>query len=81
MGKRHVGHVGKDSRVALVTKLREILLMEADFNYNNRLIFGSRMMDLARKHDMITEEIFSEKGKTAEDAILQQVLVYDMHNS
>ena len=27
---------------------------------------------------MIPEEIFSEKGKTAEDAILQQVLVYDI---
>ena len=27
---------------------------------------------------MIPEEIFSEKGKTAEDAILQQVLVYNI---
>ena len=35
-------------------------------------------MDLARQHDMIPENIFSEKGKTAEDAILQQVLVYNI---
>ena len=31
----------KVAGVALVTKLRVILLMEADFNYHNRLIFGS----------------------------------------
>ena len=60
----------KIAGVALVTKLRAILLMEADFNYHNRLIMGIRMMDLAQKHDMIPEEIFSKKGKTAEDAIL-----------
>ena len=43
----------KIAGVALVTKLWAILLMEADFNYHNRLIFGSRMMDLSCKHDMI----------------------------
>ena len=37
----------KIAGVALVTKLREILLMEADFNFHNRLIFGDRMMKLA----------------------------------
>jgi hypothetical protein len=30
----------------LVNKLREILLMEADFNANNKIIFGERMMDV-----------------------------------
>ena len=56
--------------VALATKLRAILLMEADFNFHNRLIFGDRMMKLARDNGMVPEEIYSEKGKTAEDAIL-----------
>ena len=28
------------------------------------------MMNLARQHGMVPEEIYSEKGKTAEDAIL-----------
>ena len=68
----------KVAGIALVTKLRAILLMEADFNYHNKLIFGQRMMDLARQHDMVPEEIYSEKRKTAEDAILQQVLMYDL---
>ena len=68
----------KIAGVALVTKLRAILLMEADFNYHNKLIFGKRMLDLARNHDLVPEEIYSEKGKTAEDAILHQVLAYDI---
>ena len=68
----------KIAGVALVTKLRAILLMEADFNYHNKLIFGKRMLDLARQHDLVPEEIYSEKGKTAEDAILHQVLAYDI---
>ena len=64
--------------VEVVTKLSAILLMEADFNYHNQLIFRSRMMDLARQHNIVPEEIFSKKGKTAEDVILQQVLVYNI---
>ena len=36
------------------------------------------MMKLARKNGLVPEEIYSEKGKTPEDAILQQVLVYDI---
>lgn len=68
----------KVAGIALVTKLRAILLMEADFNYHNKLIFGRRMMDLARKHDMVPGEIYSEKGHTSEDAILHQVLTYDI---
>ena len=35
--------------MALVTKLRAILLMEANFNIRNRLIFGNRMVKLARE--------------------------------
>ena len=63
--------------VAVVTKLCAILLLEDDFNCHNGLIFGDRMMKLARKNGVVPEEIYSEKGKTPEDAILQQVLVYD----
>ena len=68
----------KIAGVALVTKLRAILLMEADFNFHNKLIFGDRMMKLARNNGLVPEEIYSEKGKTTEDAILQQVLLFDI---
>ena len=68
----------KIAGVALVTKLRTILLMDAGFNFQNRLIFGDRMMKLARENGLVPEEIYSEKGKPAEDAILQQVLLFDI---
>ena len=47
----------KVAGVALVSKLRAILLIEADFNYHNKLIFGKRMMDLARQHGMVPEDL------------------------
>ena len=68
----------KIAGIALVTKLRGILLMEADFNFHNKLIFGKIMLDLARENGMIPEEVYSDNGRTAEDAILQQVLAYDI---
>ena len=68
----------KIAGIALMTKLRGILLMEADSNFHNKLIFGKRMLVLARENGMIPEEVYSDKGRTAEDAILQQVLAYDI---
>ena len=68
----------KIAGVALVTKLRAILLLEADYNYHSKLIFSKRMMELARSHGIVPEEIYSEKGRTAEDAVLHQVLAYDI---
>ena len=66
----------KIAGVALVAKLWAILLMEADFNFHNKLIFGTRMLNLARKHGLVPDEIYSEKGQTAEDAVLHQVLAH-----
>ena len=68
----------KIAGVAVVTKLRAVLLMESDFNFHNKLIFGKRMMDLARRNGMVPEEIYSEKERTAEDAVLHQVLAHDI---
>ncbi len=47
--------------VTLVTKLRAILLMEGDFNAANKIVYGTRMLDNARKYRLVREEIFSEK--------------------
>lgn len=57
----------KEAGVFLVNKLRAILLMEADFNMINKLIYGVRMMPHARSHSVIPQEQFAEKGKTAQD--------------
>ena len=47
--------------VTLVTKLRAILLMEGDFNTTNKIVYGVRMLQNARKHNQMPEEIFSKK--------------------
>jgi hypothetical protein len=56
--------------VTLVTKLRVILLMEGDFNAANKMIYEMRMMNNARDHNPMPEEIFSEKNKMTEDGTL-----------
>ncbi len=52
-------------RVQMVSKLRAILLMEADFNAMNKEVYGVRMLDAARKYKLIPEETFSKKNRTA----------------
>ncbi len=62
----------------LVTKLRAILLMEADFNATNKIIYGSRMLSNARDFKQMPEEIFSEKNRMANDGTLCKTLFYDI---
>jgi hypothetical protein len=68
----------KKAGCRLLSKLRSILLMEGDFNANNKLIYGVRMMDNVRRYGLMEEEIYSEQGKTAEDGALAKVLFYDI---
>ena len=39
--------------VTLVSKLRAILLMEADFNATNKIVYGDRMMKNVRKYNLM----------------------------
>jgi hypothetical protein len=68
----------KIAGIALVNKLRAILLMEADFNMHNRIIFGSRMIQRAREEGTIPEELFSSEGNTAEDGTFQKKVTFDI---
>jgi hypothetical protein len=63
-------------RVRLVSKLRAILLMEAEFNAMNKEVYGVCMLDEARKYKLIPEEIFSEKNCMADDGGLAKTLFY-----
>ena len=63
---------------SLVNKLRSILLMEADFNWANKEIFGIRMMNNVRDHNLMCDEIYSEKGRMADDGGLAKVLFNDI---
>jgi hypothetical protein len=61
----------------LITKLRSIPLIEADFYAANKIVFGQRMLNHARCHDLIPDEIYSKKNQLAEDGTLTKVLFYD----
>jgi hypothetical protein len=63
---------------SLITKLRSILLMEADFNAVNKTIYGVRMLANARKYQLMLEEIFSERNRLADDGTLSKVIFYDI---
>ncbi len=64
----------KIAGVCLVEKLRAIQLYEADFNCFNYFIFGKS----AIKNDYLPEELFSQKGSTAEDAKFDKTLMADL---
>ena len=63
---------------ALITKLRSMLLMEADFNATNKIVYGNRMLHNVRKYKLMPEEIYSEKNRLADDGTLVKVLFYDI---
>jgi hypothetical protein len=68
----------KMARVCLVEKLRAIQLYEADFNCYNQFIFGRYAMKLITDNGYIPEELFSQKGSTAEDTQFDKTLMADI---
>jgi hypothetical protein len=52
--------------------------METDFNATNKIVYGDRMMQNARKHNLMPEETFSEKNRMANDGTLCKTLFYDI---
>jgi hypothetical protein len=63
---------------ALITKLWSILLMEANFNATNKIIYGQRMLHQVRKYKLIPEEIYSKRNQLADNRTLAKVLFYDI---
>jgi hypothetical protein len=68
----------KIAGVCLVEKLWAIQLYEADFNCYNQFIFGQTAMDSFTAKDYLPEELFSQKGCTAEDAKFDTTLMADL---
>ena len=62
----------------LINKLRLILLMEADFNSINKILFGIRMLNMVRLYGFMPDEVFSERNRMAEEGTLSKVLFYDV---
>jgi hypothetical protein len=70
----------KIAGVCLVEKLRTIQLYEADFNCYNQFIFGRQAMQTLTDSGYIpeAEELFCQKGSTAEDAKFDKTLMADL---
>ncbi len=64
--------------VALVDKLRAILLMEGDFNFFNKWLFGHIAVGKLYKIGYVPEDQYSKKNSTAEDSKLGNHLTMDL---
>jgi hypothetical protein len=52
--------------------------MEGDFNAMNKIVYGVRMLQNARKHNQMPEEIFSKKNRMADGGTLCKTLFFDI---
>jgi hypothetical protein len=68
----------KIAGVCFVKKLQAIQLYEADFNCYNQFIFGKQALQTLTDSRYIPEELFSQKGSTAEDAKFNKTLMADL---
>ena len=68
----------KKPGVTLIETLLAILLMEAESNASYKEIFVNRMLNVMRSHGFMQEEIYSEKGMTADEYSLEKVILYDI---
>jgi hypothetical protein len=64
--------------VALVDKLQAILLMESNFNFFNKWLFGHVVVNKLYKLGYILEDQYNKKGSTAEDSKLNNRLKMDL---
>ena len=78
MAERPPGHHRKKAGVILVNKLRAILLMEADFNFGNKVI-SRRIAEITEKYGTLAQEQYgSRKGHRAIECALNKRLTLDI---
>jgi hypothetical protein len=53
--------------------------MEADFNATNKIIYGQRMLQTARKYKLMPEEVFSKRKCLSDNGTLIKVLFLRHH--
>jgi hypothetical protein len=68
----------KIAGIALVTKLCAILLMEGDFNYMNKWIFGYESINKLYALGYVPGDQYSQKESTAEYAQMDNRLTMDI---
>jgi hypothetical protein len=64
--------------VALINKLRTILLMEGDFNFFNKWFFRHEAVNRLYKIGYVPEDQYSKKSSTVEDSKLDNRLTMDL---
>ncbi len=60
-----------------VHKLQVICLLEADFNWINKMIFAKRMIGMALARKMIPGECFSKKGSNRISTVMTKIFICD----
>ncbi len=68
----------KVAGVALVNKLQAILLMEANFNYMKKWIFGFEAINKLYALGYVAGDQYSQKESTTEDAKMDKKLTMDI---
>ena len=58
----------------LINKMRAICLLEADFNWHNKLIHAPRMMSSALNEDLIPLECFAKKGSNCVNVVMTKIM-------
>ena len=70
--------IKKKANLNNISALRSVVLTEADFNFNNKIL-GRRTINHAEKiNDIAPEQYGSRKGKSACDQALHKTLTYDI---
>lgn len=64
--------------MALVEKLRSILLMEADFSYLNKWAFGYEALNKLAAEGYMLDDQYNLGESTAEDAAMDNTLTFDL---
>jgi hypothetical protein len=58
-----------------VHKLRAICLLEADFNWINKIIYAKRMIGSALENNLIPGECFSKKESNCINAVMTKIFI------
>ena len=71
----------KKENLHLMSKLRAILLLEADFNAANKIIFNSRMIPKLEENNLIPQEIVGgRRNQSAIQVAINKKLITDIAN-
>ena len=70
--------IKKKSQLEHISSLRSIVLTEADFNYNNKILGKTAMMVAEDKNLLAPEQYGSRKGRSAIDHAIHKRLSYDI---